>query len=424
MSILDPNGWTLFDEARRLMPCGTGTNSKAAAWRGDEPAYLVRAKGCRVWDMAGKEYIDYRNALGPITLGHAYPAVNDAITRQLENGIVFSYPHPLEVELARRLVKLIPAAEQVRYLKTGGEAMAAAIKLARAFTGRALILTSGYHGWLQTVHHQPGIPAGVAENVLMYNYGDLEAVEALLKQHAGQVAAVTLSGSYADMTPDDPFPSALRRLTEQHGVLLVIDEIVTGFRLAIGGWHDYYHLKPDLAVFSKGVANGMPLSVYLGRRDIMELAQRGATISSTFSGETLSLAAACAVLDVYQTEPVIDRLWKAGARLRDGMAAVFQRRQLPITVPGLPPCPRFSFNTADPKEAPRLRAALFSAMAHRGVLLYDVPYVNYSHTDQDIDETLNRLDDACRSIDLNHLPEPAAPATGPAIGAAALGRRV
>jgi glutamate-1-semialdehyde 2,1-aminomutase len=419
METLDPIGWTLLDEARELIPCGTGTNSKAAAMRGDEPAYIVRGKGCRVWDLAGKEYIDYRNALGPITLGHAHPAVNEAIARQLADGIVFSYPHPLEVEVARRLTKAIPAAEQVRYLKTGGEAMAAVIKLARAFTGRSLILTSGYHGWLQTVHHQPGIPAGVGENVLMYNYGDLETLESLLKQHAGQVAAVTLSGSYPDMTPDDPFPQALRRLTREHGTLLVIDEIVTGFRLAIGGWHEYYNLKPDLAVFSKGMANGMPLSVYLGRRDIMQLAQRGAIISSTFSGETLSLAAACAVLDIYQNEPVIERLWQAGSRLRDGMQRIFHRHGLPITLPGLPPCPRFTFAPADPRHAPRLRAALFAAMAHRGVLLYDVPYVNYSHTDQDIDETLGRLDDACRSIDLNHLPEPPAPAAGPLIGAAA-----
>jgi glutamate-1-semialdehyde 2,1-aminomutase len=297
--------------------------------------------------------------------------------------------------------------------------MAAAIKLARAFTGRSLILTSGYHGWLQTVHHQPGIPAGVAENVLTYDYGDLEAVEALLKQHAGRVAAVTLSGSYADMTPEDSFPVALRRLTEEHGVLLVIDEIVTGFRLAIGGWHAYYGLKPDLAVFSKGMANGMPLSVYLGRRDIMELAQRGATISSTFSGETLSLAAACAVLDIYQREPVIQRLWEAGSRLRDGMVRIFQRYNLPIDIPGLPPCPRFVFDAAMLQRGPRLRAALFAAMAHRGVLLYDVPYVNYAHADQDIDQTLDRLEDACRAIDLNHLPEPPEPATGPAIGAAA-----
>lgn len=418
MPHLDAAGWTLFDEARRLIPLGTGTNSKAALMRGNEPAYLVRARGCRAWDADGREYIDFRNALGPITLGHAYPRVNSAIAAQLADGIIYSYPHPLEVELARRLTRMIPAAQQVRYLKTGGEAMAAAIKLARAFTQRPMILSCGYHGWLQTVHHQSGIAPGVAENVISWRYGDLDCLQSLLKQHSGRVAAVTLAASYPDMAEKDPIPQTLRRLTEAHGVLLVIDEIVTGFRLAVGGWHEYYNLTPDLAVFSKGIANGMPLSVYLGRRDIMSLTETDATVSSTFSGETLSLAAACAVLDIYASEPVIAALWTQGRRLQEGLRAIFQRRGLPIELRGLPPCPRFIFDVADPSRGSRLRAALFAAAAHRGVLLYDVPYVNYSHSQADIDETLDRLDDACGRIDLHHLPDPPT-AQRPVIGAAA-----
>lgn len=396
-------GWVLFDEARELIPLGTGTHSKAAQLRNREPAYLVKGAGCRVWDADGNEYIDYRNALGPISLGYAYPPVQEAIARQLQDGIIFSCPHPLELELARDLVDLIPSIEQLRYLKTGGEAMAACITLARAFTSKPLILSCGYHGWLQTVHDQKGILPSVADSTLRYTYGDIEAVERLLHQHRGQVAAVTIAGSYPDMEPHDTFPRALRELTHQHDTLLIVDEIVTGFRLNTAGWQGYYNLHADLCVYAKGLANGMPLSVYAGRKDVMSMSFQTAIVSSTFSGETLSLAAAKAVIQVYRTEPVIETLWARGMQLRDGMQRIFSRYHIPIEIKGLPPCPRLVFPGGD--QGRRVRAALFSAMADEGVLLFDVPYVNYSHQKSDIDMTLDRLDRVCRALDLNALDE-------------------
>ncbi|PIY44563.1 MAG: aspartate aminotransferase family protein, partial [Armatimonadetes bacterium CG_4_10_14_3_um_filter_66_18] len=154
--------WSLWQEAQTLIGAGTGTLSKRATLEGDEPAYIVRGKGCRIWDLDGNEYIDYRNSLGPITLGYCYPAVDDAIRAQLEQGIIFGHPHPLEVELARELVEVLPCAEKVRFLKTGGEAMAACIRLARAFTRRPRIVTCGYHGWLSragTIEH--GLPEAI-----------------------------------------------------------------------------------------------------------------------------------------------------------------------------------------------------------------------------------------------------------------------
>lgn len=386
--------------------------------RNAEPAYFVRGSGCRVQDDQGQSYLDFRNALGPLTLGYAHPKVQEAIAKQLQDGILYSGPHPLELELAELLVQMIPAAEQVRYLKTGGEAMAAAIKLARAHTGKDLILSSGYHGWLQTVHNQPGVPRAVAELTLAYNYGDLDTLRRLLETHQGQVAAVTISADYVRMVPGDTFPRELAALAKQYGALLIVDEIVTGFRLAHGGWSQYYGVTPDLAVFSKGIANGMPISVYLGKREVMQQAANGAVVSSTFSGETLSLAAAKAVLEIYRDEPVIEHLWARGEQLGDGLRKIFAQHDLPIELSGLPPCPRMIFAGGDPAVAGPLRQALFSQAASQGVLLFDVPYVNYAHSEADIDDALGRIEKACTQIDLAVLPQQTA-STSPRIGASA-----
>ena len=284
--------WAIWREAQRLIGAGTGTLSKAPKFEGDEPACIVRGKGCRVWDADGNEYIDFRNSLGPVTLGYCYPAVDEAIVAQLRNGIIYGHPHPLEVELARELVEVLPCAQKVRFLKTGGEAMAACIRLARAFTGRPRIVTCGYHGWLNRGGGpQNGIPQAVADLQTALPYGDVEPFADYLARHASETACVCVAASYTHIGPDDDFLPKLRALTREHDVLLVYDEIVTGFRVRIGGIQEYTGAVPDLATFAKGIANGMPLSCYCGRSDLMDLIPM-ATISSTYSGETLSLAAA------------------------------------------------------------------------------------------------------------------------------------
>lgn len=391
-------GRAQFERSLRWLPAGSGTLSKVAKRYPEEPSLLSRADGCRVWDPDGNVYIDYRCALGPVVLGHRHPAMVAAISRQLESGIVFSYPHPLEGMLAEALVEILPAAEMVRFLKTGSEANAAAFKLARAFTGRDLIISSGYHGWMQHVRGTRGIPAAVAAGHLNFEYGDLAGLEALLETHADKVAAVTLSGSYPHMRDGDDFPGKLRQLTQRHKVLLIIDEIVTGFRLRIGGFHDYYGFTPDLAVFAKGMANGMPLSAVVGRAEIMQMAGGEAAISSTFSGETLSLAASLAVVDVFRNEPVIEHLWTMGKRLMDGLNRIFKSNALPILVQGLPPCPRFVFTSGDSDNDTRHETAFFRGMCRRGILFYLVPYVSYAHQAADIDQTLQAAADVCAQL--------------------------
>jgi glutamate-1-semialdehyde 2,1-aminomutase len=385
------------------MPYGSSTASKAAQYLPEEPAVVERAEGCRVVDMDGREFIDFRNGLGPITLGYAYPEVNQAIAEQLARGIVFSHPHRLECEVAELITEVIPCAEQARFLKTGGEANAACFRLARAFTGREHIIQVGYNGWINSVALRgqfrpgveaegvpPGVPAGLAAVHHAAGWNDIEGIKAIFDAYPGQIAAVCVAAAYASMDKGKTFYPALYELTREQGALLIYDEIVTGFRIALGGVQEHFGVAPDLAVFAKGVANGMPLSVYCGRRDVMSTCDRGGktVISSTYGGESLSLAAAKAVIDIYRRENVIEHLWHQGERMWGTVNSMLEKKGVPLSLKGYWPCPQFS---PGPDAPPDLMARVFRSAYRHGVILYNVSYVNFSHKDGDIDEALERM---------------------------------
>ncbi len=389
------------DRLRRVMPWGSSTCSKAARWLPDEPGVIVRGRGCRVWDADGREFIDYRSALGPVTLGYAFPTTDDAIRRQLDSGIVFGHPHPLEAEVAETLTRIIPCAERARFLKTGGEAVAACLRIARAVTGRDRIIQIGYHGWLNSLAPggrllpgqvskalPPGVPAGLGMLHHNVEWNDREALETLFAGHGGQIAALVVASAYHNVEAGRAFYPFLRDLTQRHGTLLVYDEIVTGFRVALAGVQEYFGVTPDLAVFAKGIANGMPLSAYVGRAAIMDAPARP-VVSSTYGGEALSLAAAQACIETYQRQAVVAHLWRVGRRLREGLNALFRQRGFPIVLEGYDCSPRITFGPGAPTDLPER----FFRMAYRqGVSLYTQVYVTFSHQDRDADETLERLD--------------------------------
>lgn len=388
------------ERLKRIMPFGSSTSSKAPRFLPEEPQVIVRGKGCRVWDDRGREFIDFRNSLGPVTLGYCFPAVDDAIRAQLENGIIFGHPHPLECEVAELLSDVIPCAEQVRFLKTGGEAMAATFKAARAFTGRDHIVQLGYNGWLNSLArngmHLPGqitddvTPAGVPADLSKLHHhagwNKPDEVEHWFEHLPDQIAAVAVAADYLDIEAGRTFYQFLREITEKHGALLIFDEIVTGFRLALGGVQEMLGVTPDLAVFAKGIANGMPLSTYLGRRDVM-MSLETAIVSSTYGGETLSLAAAKAAIETYRNENVIDHLWRQGDALRAGVNPLLKKHGLQSRLAGMGPIPFWHFH---PDEADDI---MRSAYRH-GVSMYNCCYVNFSHKDADIAEAVQRLDRA------------------------------
>lgn len=395
MSTTDPDvsrSWELWERANRLIPMATQTHSKAAreALRGIEPCFIERGEGCRLWDIDGNEYLDLRCALGPITLGYRYPAVEAAVRAQLERGTVFSYPSALEVEVAERLVELVPCAESVRFLRTGGEAMAATMKLARAFTGRDRVLMCGYHGWLTTMT-TPGVPEAVKSVHTPLPWGDPQPFEDILQQDGDRVAAISVAYAYSAGEGAGEFLRALRTLADRYGALLIFDEIVTGFRLANGGAQQRFGVTPDLAVFAKGMANGWPISAYVGRREVMETV-RTAVISSTYGGETTGLAAARACLDVYRHEDVIGHLEARGRQLVDGLNERLRSAGAPAEVVGLPMCPQWVW------REPQLALRFDGEWLRRGVISYGVMYVNYSHTAADIDAILDRAADALAAM--------------------------
>jgi glutamate-1-semialdehyde 2,1-aminomutase len=406
--MINMNNEQWYDKLEKYVAGGSSTGSKRAYLLPEEPTVIVRGEGCRVWDADGKEYIDYRNGLGPVSLGYGHPTVTEAVTEQLKKGIVFGHPSYLEAEVAELLCEVIPSAEKVRFLKTGGESCAACIKLARAYTGRDHIIQIGYNGWLNTVAAgarlnpreeaqgaPKGIPLPVSELFHAVGWGDTATIEKLFSAYEGKIAAVIVAAGYANMEIGATFYPFLREITKKNGALLIYDEIVTGFRVATAGVQEYFNVVPDLSVFAKGIANGMPLSVFCGKAEIMDLLSQGAVVSSTYGGDALSLAACKAVVEFYRKEKVTDYLWKAGEKLWTSVNKLLESYRVPSVVKGFWPCPSFVNQEGAPKD---LTARILRAGYKYGVSMYSVSYVNYSHKDKDIDETIERMDKAVAEV--------------------------
>lgn len=396
----------LYAEAVELIPGGSQTMSKRAEAfaMGAMPIYFDRGQGCRVWDIDGNEYIDYISALGPIVLGYCYPAVDEAVKRQLGKAMIYPMLGAVEVEAARAVIDMVPCAEMVRFLKTGAEATSAAARIARGYTGKDLILSSGYHGWLDTWgsgNNPPadrGVPRCYKDAIKVFAFGDMTSdrcLEALLKKHKGEVAGIVMEpASYSTMDTGDYLKWA-RGLADKHEVVLAYDEIVTGFRLAPGGAQEHFGVIPDIACFAKGISNGMPVAAVAGKREVMKTA-KDLVISSTYGGDAVSLAAAVACLREIHEKNVIAHLWEQGSRLIDGMNGIAQEAGLALEFRGWPVMSSFGFRYDDAQANADLMTLLLQEMAKRGVLLRrgGLVFMTYSHKAADVDRTL----EVCREV--------------------------
>lgn len=398
-----------FDLLANVMPWGSCTCSKAAHYLPEEPAVIVSGKGCRVTDADGRTFIDFKNGLGPVSLGYAYEPVNQAIREQLDKGITYGYPHVLEAEVAKLMTEVIPCADKARFLKTGGEAVAACIKAARCKTGKDHVIQIGYNGWLNSLSVDgmilpgrkledaklPGVPLAISALHRTCGWNDIEKMEELGKEIGSDLAAVIVAADYDNMDAARTFYPFLREFTNRYGAALIFDEIVTGFRMAIGGVQEYYGTVPDMAIFAKGVANGMPLSVYCGKAPWMDALQT-AIVSSTYGGEALSLAAAKKVIEIYRTEDVIGHLWRMAGRMWGGLDKLFKQYGLPAKM-GCTTRPVCFYSYAAGTDAAFI-SKMERAMLRSGVTLYHGGYVNYSHQEADIDEALERIDGALKTL--------------------------
>jgi glutamate-1-semialdehyde aminotransferase len=305
--------------AEKLIPLGSQTFSKSRTQYpvGISPLYVDRAKGCCTWDIDGNKYIDLVSSLASITLGYQNRQVNRAIRKQLKTGTIFSLPGKLEFEVAEKIVNLVPSAEQVRFGKNGTDATSAAIRLARAVTGRQVIAVCGYHGWqdwyIGSTSRNKGVPGVVSDLTKSFGFNNLESVKEIFEQNPGNVAAVILEPMNLSW-PEANFLEEVRALCTKQGSVLIFDETITGFRFSKGGAQELFGVLPDLTTLGKGIANGFPLSAVVGKREIMT-EMNEIFFSGTFGGELLSLAAANEVLAQHLENKVVPKLYEAGESL-------------------------------------------------------------------------------------------------------------
>ena len=398
----------LQKKSHDLIPGGCHTYAK-----GDDqypllaPGFIVRGKGCHVWDVDGNEYIEYGMGNRCVTLGHAYPAVVEAAQREMLNGSNFTRPAPIEVECAEEMLSLVDGADMAKFTKNGSDATTAALKLARAYTGRDLVAYCSDHpfyainDWfIGTTPLDAGIPQAVKDLTLSFHYNDVESVRSLFEKYPGQIAALILEpAKYGD--PVDNYLHEVQSLCKEHGALFILDEMLTGFRWHNGGAQKYYDIIPDLSTFGKALANGFSVSALVGKKEFMELGglrhskERVFLLSTTHGAETHSLAAAIATIRTYKREPVIETLCQQGMRLAEGLNQVIDQHGLTehIKISGKP-C-NLVFATLDQAKQPSqwFRSLFLQEIIKRGVIGPSF-VVSFSHTNEDIDVTIEAIDSA------------------------------
>jgi glutamate-1-semialdehyde 2,1-aminomutase len=374
----------------------TGSKRPESLFGGNEPdlpSHMVRSSGCRVWDVSGREYIDYIMGLGAVALGYGHPAVTRAAIEAVQAGVVGPLAPALEEELAAKLCRLIPWLEQVRFLKTGAEAMAAAVRLARVATGRDLILGCGYHGWLDWCQRGDGVPEATRGLFSELPFNDPGRSRELIRGASDKLAAVVFEPIVL-REPDREWLSVLREETERAGSLLIVDEIKTVCRLAVGGACERYGIRPDLVVAGKALANGFPLAVVGGRAACMAGVSR-TWISSTLATEFVSLTAASETLDIMVSDSVPEHLRAIGGRLLTGLNALYQEH--PDLVSRVAGVPEMCFLDYADEAVSR---AVTASCAQAGLLFKRSAYnfVSLAHDRTIVDHSLAVLDEALSAV--------------------------
>lgn len=418
--------------AQRVLPLGVNSNFRY--WGEGLTPYVKRAKGAHLWDVGGNEFIDYRLAFGPIILGHAFDAVDQKVIEEVRDGVLFAMTGELELEVAELIVALCPAVEMVRMACSGTEATMHAVRVARAYTGRELLLKfeGNYHGFQDhtlwstyapadaygsrrspiPIAASSGIPRVLGEKILTLPFNDAEGFERVMRSHGDQLAAVITEpcqGNCGAILPQPGFLELVRRRTTEHGALLILDEVKTGFRIARGGAQEYYGLRPDLATYAKALGNGYPVAALGGTREVMGVIGQGVSVGGTYTNNKPGIAAAWATLKILQAEPVLETIARRGTRLIEGLKGIFRENGERAVFSGYPGMFAFALGVdevtcqRDWARSDRERLLrLAEAAMERGVMPdYDPRepwFLCYSHTDADVDRTLEVYAEIVKSV--------------------------
>lgn len=423
MSLAGPKSQSLQKRAQKVLPLGVNSNFRY--WGEGLTPYVDKAKGAYLWDVDGRRFIDYRMAFGPIILGHAYDEVDAKVIEEIQRGSLFAMTGELEVEVAEMIAAMCPAVEMVRFACSGTEATMHAIRVARAYTGRDIILKfeGNYHGFHDhtlwstyapvasygnarspiPVPASSGIPKSMREFIITLPFNDAEGFQRAMRSYGDQIAAVITEpcqGNCGGIEPQPGFLELVREETKKHGAVFILDEVKTGFRIANGGAQEYYGIQPDLATYAKALGNGYPVAAFGGSREIMSIIGHGVAQGGTYTNNKAGVAAAYATLKLMQTQPILKSIEQRGKRLMDGLKEILEDNDIPAVFSGYPAMFSFAIGVDAvtcqrdwSKSDQGMYEELIAKAIDRGVMpdndAREPWFLCYSHSDADIDETLN-----------------------------------
>ncbi len=380
--------------AERTIPLGSQTFSKSRTQYpvGISPLYAAKTKGAEIWDVDGNRYIDLVSALASVTLGYGDKGVVKAVKKQLKLGVSMSLPGILEAEVAELIVEMVPSAEMVRFGKNGTDATSAAIRLARAYTGRDHIIVCGYHGWqdwyIGSTTRNKGVPGSVSDLTHKFEYNNIASLQEALSKLEGNIAAVIMEPMNV-VYPEPDFLEQVQKLTQEAGALLIFDETITGFRFARGGAQELFGITPDLSTFGKGMANGFPLSAVVGRRDVM-MEMEEIFFSGTFGGEMLSLAAAKSVLERQLVGGICEKLANSGDELATRMESIITQNELGnvVQLSGHPSWKFLNWRPTENYSVDELKTYFMQQSFQKGLLVLSTHNITTAFSAQIIDKTI------------------------------------
>jgi glutamate-1-semialdehyde aminotransferase len=400
----------MFADAQRLTPGGVGGIRRPYNFVvGEYPIFITHGKGGHIFDVDGNEYIDMLCAYGPIILGYVEPEINEAVKKRMDLGFCFSLVQPIQNELEERLSNVMPCGEQTIIVKTGSDATNAAVRAARAYTGRDVIARCGYHGWGDwCVEVHGGIPQAVSDLTKEFHYNDIADLERVFAENPGQVACVIITPVGHPMAlpivaPPAGYLEKVKEVAHKNGAVLIFDEIRTGFRVAMGGAQQRYGVTPDVTTVGKAMANGYPIAAVVGKREILSVYEKAAFLSSTFFPNSLEMVAAMACMDILERENVQDVIWERGTRFLERLEAIVAASGVPVTKSGIPPMPFLTFDKVDEQYKER-RTEFYTQCIRRGLFVqpYHHWYIAYRHTEEDLTRALDIVEEALAYVAKSH----------------------